>query len=103
MEELKTTSGLVDVKGEFSNLKVTNQNELNVTAKDNIELKDQKLYMIIATEPSLLPIEYRDYKEYGNQISTNDDGENDISWGLATKTLCGGADILKRIRPNFHI
>ena len=101
LEELKTTSGLVDVKGEFSNLKVTNQNELNVTAKDNIELKDQKLYMIIATEPSLLPIEYRDYKEYGNQISTNDDGENDISWGSATKTLCGGADILKELGQTF--
>lgn len=101
LEELKTTSGLVDVKGEFSNLKVTSQNELNVTAKDNIELKDQKLYMIIATEPSLLPIEYRDYKEYGNQISTNDDGENDISWGSATKTLCGGADILKELGQTF--
>lgn len=101
LEELKTTSGLVDVKGEFSNLKVTNQNELNVTAKDNIELKDQKLYMIIATEPSLLPIEYRDYKDYGNQISTNDDGENDISWGSATKTLCGGADILKELGQTF--
>lgn len=101
LEELKTTSGLVDVKGEFSNLKVTNQNELNVTAKDSIELKDQKLYMIIATEPSLLPIEYRDYKEYGNQISTNDDGENDISWGSATKTLCGGADILKELGQTF--
>lgn len=101
LEELKTTSGLVDVKGEFSNLKVTNQNELNVTAKDNINLKDQKLYMIIVTEPSLLPIEYRDYKEYGNQISTNDDGENDISWGSATKTLCGGADILKELGQTF--
>lgn len=101
LEELKTTSGLVDVKGEFSNLKVTKQNELNVTAKDNINLKDQKLYMIIATEPSSLPTEYRDYKEYGNQISTNDDGEHDISWGSATKTLCGGADILKELGQTF--
>ena len=101
LEELKTTSGLVDVKDKFSNPSVTNQNELSVTAKDNIELKDQKLYMIIATEPSLLPIEYRDYKEYGNQISTNDDGENDISWGSATKTLCGGADILKELGQTF--
>lgn len=101
LEELKTTSGLVDVKGEFSNLKVTNQNELNVAAKDNIELKNQKLYMIIATEPSLLPTDYRDYNEYENQISTNDDGENDISWGSATKTLCGGADILKELGQTF--
>lgn len=101
LEELKTTSGLVDVKGEFSNLKVTNQNELNVTAKDNIELKDKKLYMIIATEPSSLPTDYRDYNEYENQISTNDDGENDISWGSATKTLCGGADILKELGQTF--
>lgn len=101
LEELKTTSGLVDVKGEFSNLKVTKQNELNVTAKDNINLKDQKLYMIIATEPSSLPTDYRDYKEYENQISTNDDGENDISWGSATKTLCGGADILKELGQTF--
>ena len=101
LEELKTTSGLVDVKGEFSNLKVTNQNELNVTAKDNINLKDQKLYMIIATEPSSLPTDYRDYNEYENQISTNDDGENDISWGSATKTLCGGADILKELGQTF--
>lgn len=101
LEELKTTSGLVDVKGEFSNLKVTKQNELNVTAKDNIELKDKKLYMIIATEPSSLPTDYRDYNEYENQISTNDDGENDISWGSATKTLCGGADILKELGQTF--
>lgn len=101
LEELKTTSGLVDVKGEFSNLKVTKQNELNVTAKDNINLKDQKLYMIIATEPSSLPTDYRDYKEYENQISTNDDGENDIRWGSATKTLCGGADILKELGQTF--
>ena len=101
LEELKTTSGLVDVKGEFSNLKVTKNSELSITANKNIELKDQKLYMIIATEPSLLPTEYRDYKEYGNQISTNDDGENDISWGSATKTLCGGADILKELGQTF--
>ena len=32
LEELKTTSGLVDVKGEFSNLKVTNNSELSITA-----------------------------------------------------------------------
>ena len=101
LEELKTTSGLDDVKGKFSNTKVTNNSELSITANENIELKDQKLYMIIATEPSLLPTEYRDYKEYGNQISTNDDGENDISWGSATKTLCGGADILKELGQTF--
>ena len=101
LEELKTASGLDDVKGEFSNLKVTNNSELSITANKNIKLKDQKLYMIIATEPSLLPTEYRDYKEYGNQISTNDDGENDISWGSATKTLCGGADILKELGQTF--
>lgn len=101
LEELKTTSGLVDVKDKFSNPIVTNKNELSVTAKDNIDLKDKKLYMIIATEPSSLPTEYRDYKEYGNQISTNDDGEHDISWGSATKTLCGGADILKELGQTF--
>lgn len=101
LEELKTTSGLVDVKGEFSNLNVTNNSELSITANKNIELKDQKLYMIIATEPSLLPTDYRDYNEYENQISTNDDGENDISWGSATKTLCGGADILKELGQTF--
>lgn len=101
LEELKTTSGLVDVKGEFSNLKVTNNSELSITANKNIELKDKKLYMIIATEPSSLPTDYRDYNEYENQISTNDDGENDISWGTATKTLCGGADILKELGQTF--
>lgn len=101
LEELKTTSGLVDVKGEFSNLKVTNNSELSITTNKNIELKDQKLYMIIATEPSSLPTDYRDYNEYENQISTNDDGENDISWGSATKTLCGGADILKELGQTF--
>lgn len=101
LEELKTTSGLVDVKGEFSNLKITNNSDLSITANKNIELKDQKLYMIIATEPSLLPTDYRDYNEYENQISTNDDGENDISWGSATKTLCGGADILKELGQTF--
>ena len=101
LEELNTTSGLVDVKGEFSNLKITNNSELSITANKNIELKDKKLYMIIATEPSSLPTDYRDYNEYENQISTNDDGENDISWGSATKTLCGGADILKELGQTF--
>lgn len=101
LEELKTTSGLDDVKDMFSNPIVTNRNELNVTTKDNIELKNQKLYMIVATEPSSLPTKYRDYKEYGNQISTNDDGEHDIGWGSATKTLCGGADILKELGQTF--
>lgn len=101
LEELKKVNSLDDVKNMFSNPIVTNKNELSVTAKDNIDLKDKKLYMIIVTEPSLLPIEYRDYKEYGNQISTNDDGENDISWGSATKTLCGGADILKELGQTF--
>lgn len=101
LEELKKANSLDDVKNMFSNPIVTNKNELSVTAKDNIDLKDKKLYMIIATEPSSLPIEYRDYKEYGNQISTNDDGENDISWGSATKTLCGGADILKELGQTF--
>lgn len=101
LEELNTTSGLIDVKGEFSNLKVTNNSELSITANKNIELKDQKVYMIIATEPSSLPTDYRDYNEYENQISTNDDGENDISWGSATKTLCGGADILKELGQTF--
>lgn len=101
LEELNTTSGLIDVKGEFSNLKITNNSELSITANKNIELKDQKVYMIIATEPSLLPTDYRDYNEYENQISTNDDGENDISWGSATKTLCGGADILKELGQTF--
>lgn len=101
LEELKTTSGLDDVKDMFSNPIVTNRNELNVTTKDNIELKNQKLYMIVATEPSSLPTDYRDYNEYENQISTNDDGENDISWGSATKTLCGGADILKELGQTF--
>ena len=101
LEELNTTSGLIDVKGEFSNLKITNNFELSITANKNIELKDQKVYMIIATEPSLLPTDYRDYNEYENQISTNDDGENDISWGSATKTLCGGADILKELGQTF--
>lgn len=101
LEELKKANSLDDVKNMFSNPIVTNKNELSVTAKDNINLKDQKLYMIIATEPSSLPTDYRDYKEYENQISTNDDGENDISWGSATKTLCGGADILKELGQTF--
>lgn len=101
LEELKKANSLDDVKNMFSNPIVTNNSELSITANKNIELKDKKLYMIIATEPSSLPTDYRDYNEYENQISTNDDGENDISWGSATKTLCGGADILKELGQTF--
>lgn len=101
LEELKKANSLDDVKNMFSNPIVTNTSELSITANKNIELKDKKLYMIIATEPSSLPTDYRDYNEYENQISTNDDGENDISWGSATKTLCGGADILKELGQTF--
>lgn len=101
LEELKKANSLDDVKNMFSNPIVTNNSELSITANKNIELKDKKLYMIISTEPSSLPTDYRDYNEYENQISTNDDGENDISWGSATKTLCGGADILKELGQTF--
>lgn len=101
VEELKKTNTLNDVKDKFSNPSIINKKELSITTKDNIDLKDDKLYMIIASEPSELPTKYREYKEYGNQISTNDDGKDYRSWAPATKTLCGGADILKELGQTF--
>lgn len=101
VEELKKATTLVDVKDKFTDPKITSNNELSITTKENIDLKDEKLYMIIASEPSELPTKYREYKEYGNQISTNDDGKDYRSWAPATKTLCGGADILKELGQTF--
>ena len=101
VEELPKATALVNVKEKFTDPKITNKKELIITTKENIDLKDDKLYMIIASEPSELPTKYREYKEYGNQISTNDDGKDYRSWAPATKTLCGGADILKELGQTF--
>mgnify|MGYP007134718737 CR=1 FL=1 len=87
VEELKKATTLVDVKDKFTDPKITSNNELSITTKENIDLKDEKLYMIIASEPSELPTKYREYKEYGNQISTNDDGKDYRSWAPATKNV----------------
>lgn len=101
VEEFLKATTLVNVKEKFTDPIITNKKGLSITTKDNIDLKDDKLYMIIASEPSELPTKYREYKEYGNQISTNDDGKDYRSWAPATKTLCGGADILKELGQTF--
>ena len=71
LEELKTTSGLVDVKGEFFNLKVTNNSELSITANKNIELKEEinnlSSEVINATyfiEPNILKMNYSDIEKF---------------------------------------
>jgi hypothetical protein len=101
VEEFLKATTLLNVKEKFTDPIIINKKELSITTKDNIDLKDDKLYMIIASEPSELPTKYREYKEYGNQISTNDDGKDYRSWAPATKTLCGGADILKELGQTF--
>lgn len=101
IEDLKNKSGLTSIDGEFtSQLKGTN--ELLLTANKNIQLGNEKVYMIIKSEPSELPspTNNRDYKTFKNSISIKEDG-NYVSENIAEKTLYTSPKILKELGQIF--
>lgn len=101
IEELKNKSGLTPIDGKFTS-QLNGTNELLLTANDDIQLGDEKVYMIIKSEPSELPspTNNRDTKTFKNSISIEEDGEY-VSEIVAEKTLYTSPEILKELGQVF--
>ena len=91
---------LTEVTGKFDVSSQSNS-ELQVKAKEQITLGQEKLYIIVRTEPEALPVNDRDYNTFRNSISTSDDGKTWIKQGQADELLCGAGDILKEFGQSF--
>lgn len=101
LKELKEDAiNLTEVTVKFDVSSQSNS-ELQVKAKEQITLGQEKLYIIVRTEPEALPVKDRDYNTYRNSISTSDDGKTWIKQGEANKLLCGAGDILKEFGQSF--
>ena len=101
IEDLKNNSGLAPIDDKF-NSQLNGTNELLLTAKDDIQLGNEKVYMIIKSEPSELPspTNNRDTKTFKNSISIEEDGEY-VSEIVAEKTLYTSPEILKELGQVF--
>ena len=101
IEDLKIKSGLTPIDGKFTS-QLNGTNELLLTANDDIQLGDEKVYMIIKSEPSELPspTNNRDTKTFKNSISIEEDGEY-VSEIVAEKTLYTSPKILKELGQVF--
>lgn len=101
IEDLKNKSGLTSIDGKFTS-QLNGTNELLLTAKDDIQLGNEKVYMIIKSEPSELPspTDNRDTKTYKNSIYIKEDGEY-VSEIVAEKTLYTSPKILKELGQVF--
>lgn len=101
IEDLKNKSGLTLINDNF-NSQLNGANELLLTAKEDISLGNEKVYMIIKSEPSELPspTNNRDTKTFKNSISIEEDGEY-VSEIVAEKTLYTSPKILKELGQVF--
>lgn len=101
IEDLTKNSGLTSIYSMF-NSQLNGTNELLLTAKDDIQLGNEKVYMIIKSEPSELPspTNNRDTKTFKNSISIEEDGEY-VSEIVAEKTLYTSPEILKELGQVF--
>lgn len=101
IEDLKNKSGLTPINDKFIS-QLNGTNELLLTAKEDIQLGNDKVYMIIKSEPSELPspTNNRDTKTYKNSISIKEDG-NYVSPMDAEKTLYTSPKILKELGQVF--
>lgn len=101
IEDLKNKSGLTPINDKFIS-QLNGTNELLLTAKDDIQLGNDKVYMIIKSEPSELPspTNNRDTKTYKNSIYIKEDGEY-VSEIVAEKTLYTSPKILKELGQVF--
>ena len=106
---LDKATGLEDVKEKFT-VSLTNSkgfggtdrySELTVKAGEQITLGGEKLYLIVKTEPELLPVDGRDVYTYKNKVSTSDNDTDWIDQSTASQSLHGGADILKELGQTF--
>lgn len=101
LNDLKENSSLTSVSDKFDVLTMEKNTEISVQAKETINLGKDKLYIVVMSEPSQIPANYREVYAYKNSIQTSDDGIHFTNRGNATKDLCGGADILKELGQTF--
>lgn len=101
LSDLTESSSLTPISDKFDVLKLVNNTEISVKAKETIDLETDKLYIVVMSEPSQIPANYREVYAYKNSIQTSDDGIQFTERGNATKDLCGGADILKELGQTF--
>lgn len=101
LNELKENPLLASVSDKFDVLTLEKNTEISVKAKETIDLETDKLYIVVMSEPSQIPANYREVYAYKNSIQTSDDGIHFTDRGNATKDLCGGADILKELGQTF--
>ena len=103
LNDLEEQSTLTSVKDKFDILPLEKNTEINVKAKENIILTTDKLYIVVMSEPSQIPTNYREVYSYKNNIQTSDNGTDFIDRAIATKDLCGGSDILKELGQTFTL
>lgn len=111
-EEFKNSNnGLVDKSKsfdkEFGNSKnftgEDNSSELTLTAKETISLNnDERLYIVIMTEPHSLPSAYRAEFTYRNVVLMKDISDQSFKeCKSASQILFGGPNILKELGQTF--
>lgn len=111
-EEFKNSNnGLVDKSKsfdkEFGNSKnftgEDNSSELTLTAKETISLNnDERLYIVIMTEPHSLPSAYRAEFTYRNVVLMKDISDQSFKeCKSASQILYGGPNILKELGQTF--
>ena len=102
IEDLKNNSGLIPIDDKFTS-QLNGTNELLLTAKDDIQLDNEKVYMIIKSEPSELPspTNNRDTKTFKNSIRIKEDDEYVSAEIVAEKTLYTSPKILKELGQVF--
>ena len=81
-----------------------NYSELVLTAKKDIDLQEnEKIYIIVKTEPTELPTEYRATSRYKNSVYVKHANDADFTkYGEASQELYGGNYILKELGQTFE-
>lgn len=107
IDDFNKNANMTDVRNSFDKLTFTgangNYDSLEITVKNKIPLNEnEKVFMIVKSEPSVRPTNYRDAFNFSNKVSTKDDGISFMDRSTATKTLYCGGDILKELGQTFQ-
>lgn len=81
-----------------------NYSELVLTAKKDIDLQEnEKIYIVVKTEPTELPTEYRATSRYKNSVYVKHINDADFTkYDEASQELYGGNYILKELGQTFE-
>lgn len=82
-----------------------NYSELVLTTKKNFDLlANEKIYIVVKTEPQELPTVYRDVYKYKNGVEIKHKDETEFTKvNVASQELYGGTYILKELGQTFEI